>query len=145
MYHKVLEKEITIIGNGGGPAIGGEGWNNTALEQTNPKVGRMMETCVGCTLLKLASQICRLTGDPSTVDVIERYAYNGLIGSMKPTGDSFAYLNNLNGVKCGPANWGARVNGVFVTLLRRKRSDGAGLSAVCGRDEFENGAGGQSL
>jgi len=41
----------------------------------------------------------------STVDEIERYAYNGLIGAMKPAGDGFSYVNLLNGVKTNPEGW----------------------------------------
>lgn len=120
LYHKIREKEITIIGNGGGdqpyhPDVAGEAWDYTALEQANPNMKRMMETCVGVTWLKLCSQILRLTGDPSTVDEIERYVYNGLIGAMKPSGDGFSYVNLLNGVKTNPEGWGATIDNVHVT------------------------------
>jgi DUF1680 family protein len=120
LYHKIIEKEITIIGNAGGdlpnhPRVMGEAWNNTALEQTNPDMNRMMETCVGVTWLKLCSQILRLTGDPSTVDMIEKYAYNGLIGAMKPEGDGFSYVNRLNGPKTITRGWGGMIDGVHVT------------------------------
>lgn len=120
LYHNIIANEITIIGNGGGdqpyhPAVMGEGWDNTALEQTNPKISRMMETCVGVTWLKLCSQILRLTGDPLAMDMIEKYAYNGLIGAMKPAGDGFSYVNLLNGVKTNPEGWGGMVGEVYVT------------------------------
>ena len=120
LYHNISKKEITIIGNGGGdqpyhPAVMGEAWDNTALEQTNPDMKRMMETCAGVTWMKLCSQILRLTGDPSTVDEIEKYIYNGLTGAMKPTGDGFSYVNLLNGVKTNTNGWGGVVNGVDVT------------------------------
>lgn len=120
LYHNIIEKEITLIGNGGGdqpyhPDVHGEAWDNTALEQTNPDIKRMMETCVGVTWLKLCSQILRLTGDPLAVDMIEKYAYNGLIGAMKPGGDGFSYVNLLNGVKTNPQGWGGMVDGVNVT------------------------------
>jgi len=120
LYHKIIEKELTIIGNGGGdqpyrPLVAGEAWDYTALEQTNPDIQRMMETCAGVTWIKLCSQILRLTGDPSTVDAIERYAYNGLIGAMKPEGDGFSYVNLLNGVKTNKVGWGGIINGVYVT------------------------------
>lgn len=120
LYRNIREKEITIIGNGGGdqpyhPDVLGEAWDYTALEQANPKMKRMMETCVGVTWLKLCSQILRLTGDPSTVDEMERYAYNGLIGAMKPSGDGFSYVNLLNGVKTNPEGWGAKIENVHVT------------------------------
>lgn len=120
LYQNIRTKEITIIGNGGGdqpyhPAVMGEAWDNTAVEQTNPDIKRMMETCVGVTWLKLCSQIMRLTGDPSTVDEIEKYIYNGLIGAMKPTGDGFSYVNLLNGVKTNTHGWGGITDGIDVT------------------------------
>jgi DUF1680 family protein len=120
LYQNIRTKEITVIGNGGGdqpyhPAVYGEAWDHTAFEQTNPDMKRMMETCVGVTWMKLCSQILRLTGDPSTVDEIEKYVYNGLIGAMKPTGDGFSYVNLLNGVKTNTHGWGGKVDGVDVT------------------------------
>lgn len=120
LYHNIKTREITIIGNGGGdqpyhPAVMGEAWDNTALEQTNPDIKRMMETCAGVTWIKLCSQILRLTGDPSTVDEIEKYVYNGLIGAMKPSGDGFSYVNLLNGVKTNTQGWGGKVDDVDVT------------------------------
>ncbi len=120
LYHNIISNEITIIGNGGGdqpyhPAVAGEGWDNTAFEQTNPAIKRMMETCVGVTWIKLCSQILRLTGDPMTVDMIEKYTYNGLLGAMKPSGDGFSYVNLLNGIKTNPEGWGGMVGGVYVT------------------------------
>jgi DUF1680 family protein len=120
LYHNIIANEITLIGNGGGdqpyhPEVYGEGWDNTALEQTNPNIKRMMETCVGVTWLKLCSQILRLTGDPVAVDMIEKYTYNGLLGAMKPSGDGFSYVNLLNGVKTNPEGWGGMVEGVYVT------------------------------
>ena len=54
---------------------------------------------MGVTWLKFCSQIMRLTGDPSPVDEIEKYVYNGLLGAMKPSGDGFSYVNLLNGNK----------------------------------------------
>lgn len=120
LYHNIQTYEITVIGNGGGdqpyhPAVMGEAWDNTAFEQTNPHITRMMETCAGVTWMKLCSQILRLTGDPSTVDMIEKYLYNGLIGAMKPTGDGFSYVNLLDGVKTNPKGWGGITDGVYVT------------------------------
>jgi len=111
LYNNVRTKEITIIGNGGGdqpyhPAVMGEAWNNTAFEQTNPDITRMMETCTGITWMKYCSQILRLTGEPSPVDDIEKYVYNGLLGAMKPTGDGFSYVNLFNGHKVTNQGWG---------------------------------------
>ena len=78
LYNNVRKYEITIIGNGGSdqpyhPQVMGEAWGNTAMEQTNSKIARMMETCVGVTWLKFCSQVLRLTGDPLAVDEMEKY------------------------------------------------------------------------
>jgi len=120
LYNNVRKYEITIIGNGGSdqpyhPQVAGEAWGNTALEQTNPDITRMMETCVGVTWLKFCSQLLRLTGDPSAMDEIEKYVYNGLIGAMKPTGDGFSYVNLLNGCKVNGQGWGWHFGDLHVT------------------------------
>ena len=120
LYNNIRTREITIIGNGGAdrpfhPYVAGEAWGNTAFEQTNPAITRMMETCVGVTWMKFCSQILRLTGDPSTVDEIEKYIYNGLLGAMKPSGDGFSYVNLLNGNKVVNYGWGWKFNGFYVT------------------------------
>lgn len=120
MFNNISTKEITIIGNGGSdqpyhPYVYGEAWGNTALEQTNPDITRMMETCVGVTWMKLCSQLLRLTGDPSIADYIEQYAYNGLIGAMKPTGNGFSYVNLLNGTKVNDHGWGWHFDDLHVT------------------------------
>jgi hypothetical protein len=120
LYHKIREQEITIVGNGGGdqpyhPSVLGEAWDHTALEQTNPKLGRMMETCAGVTWLKLCSQIARLTAASLAIDDIEKYAYNGLLGAMKPEGNGFSYVNRLNGLKTDNTGWGWKYGNLFVT------------------------------
>lgn len=120
LFKNISAKEITIIGNGGSdqpyhPYVYGEAWGNTALEQTNPDITRMMETCVGVTWMKFCSQLLRLTGDPTIADYIEKYAYNGLIGAMKPTGDGFSYVNLLNGSKVTDEGWGWKFDSLQVT------------------------------
>ena len=120
LYDNIRRNEITIVGNGGGdqpyhPAVMGEGWDHTAVEQTNPDITRMMETCVGVTWMKFCSQIQRLTGDPSAVDEIEKYIYNGLLGAMKPSGDGFSYVNLFNGEKVTNYGWGTTFGSLPVT------------------------------
>lgn len=120
LFENLKKYEITIIGNGGAdypyyPKWRGEAWDDTALEQTNPKIERMMETCAGVTWMKLCSQILRLTGDASAVDYIEKYAYNGLIGAMKSGGNGFSYVNLLNGRKVTDTGWGTHIAGMAVT------------------------------
>ena len=110
-FDLVLTRELTVVGNGGGdqpyhPKVKGEAWDNTAAEQTNPDMKRMMETCTGVTWMKYASQMLRLTGDVRAMDAIERYIYNGLLGAMKPEGDGFSYVNLLNGEKVTNKGWG---------------------------------------
>ena len=120
LYDNIRRNEITIVGNGGGdqpyhPAVMGEGWDHTAVEQTNPDITRMMETCVGVTWMKFCSQILRLTGDPSAVDESEKYIYNGLLGAMKPSGDGFSYVNLFNGEKVTNYGWGTTFGSLPVT------------------------------
>ena len=118
-FNAVKDQEITIIGNAGTdiywPNLYGEGWGNTAVEQSNPDVKRMMETCVGVTWMKFCSQYLRLTGDPSAVDYIEKYIYNGLLGAMRPDGKGFSYVNLLNGEKVTNHGWGTSFDGLPVT------------------------------
>lgn len=127
-FNDVKDHEVTIIGNAGSdvywPKLYGEGWSNTAVEQTNPDIKRMMETCVGVTWMKYCSQYLRLTGDPAAVDYIEKYAYNGLLGAMKPDGKGFSYVNLLNGAKVTNSGWGTNIDGQPVTCCN--------LSGPCG-------------
>ena len=120
LYKNVKRYEMTITGNGGGdqpyhPAVYGEAWDHTALEQTNPDIQRMMETCTGVTWMKFCSQVFRLTGDASAIDAVEKYIYNGLLGAMKPSGDGFSYVNLLNGEKVTNRGWGMDIDGLPVT------------------------------
>ncbi len=127
-FNDVKTNEITIVGNAGSdicwPKLKGEGWSDTAVEQTNPDIQRMMETCVGVTWMKYCSQYLRLTGDPEAVDCIEKYAYNGLLGAMRPNGKSFSYVNLLNGAKVTDSGWGTDIGGQPVTCCN--------LSGPCG-------------
>lgn len=120
LFNNIRKREVTIIGNAGAdqpyhPNVAGEAWGNTAYEQTNPNITRMMETCVGVTWMKFCSQIMRLTGDPAPADEIEKYVYNGLLGAMKPTGDGFSYVNLLNGNKVVNYGWGWHFDDFYVT------------------------------
>ena len=132
-YNNVSTKEITIIGNGGAdqpnyPKVRGEAWDNTAFEQTNPDIERMMETCVGVTWMKYCSQMMRLYGSSAPFDQIEKYIYNGLLGAMKPTGDGFSYVNLLNGKKVNASGWGRHFDNLHVTCCNL--SGPVGLSYI---------------
>lgn len=120
LYSNIRTKEITLLGNGGGdqpyhPQVYGEAWDNTAYEQTNPNITRMMETCVGVTWMKLCSHILRLNASPEAAADIEKYVYNGLIGAMKPSGDGFSYVNLFNGEKVTNLGWGTTFGDLCVT------------------------------
>jgi DUF1680 family protein len=111
LFENVRKYEITVIGNGGSdrpyhPTVAGEAFGNTAIEQTNPNMTRMMETCTGVTWMKYCSHLLRLEGNQKYIDEIEKYVYNGLIGAMKPDGRGFSYVNLLNGVKTNDYGWG---------------------------------------
>jgi DUF1680 family protein len=136
-FRNINEREITVIGNGGGMSYNGELWNDMAFIQagseegitretgvndilptlTNyaPAHGNMQETCVGVTWMKYCSQLLRLTGDPAAIDAIEKYIYNGLVGSMKPDGTGFTYFNWLNGRKSTEIGWGWHFDNLYVT------------------------------
>jgi DUF1680 family protein len=111
LFENVRKYEITVIGNGGSdqpyhPTVLGEAFGNTAIEQTNPNMTRMMETCTGVTWMKYCSHLLRLEGIQKYADEIEKYVYNGLIGAMKPNGRGFSYVNLLNGIKTNDHGWG---------------------------------------
>jgi DUF1680 family protein len=117
-YRNVRDQEITLIGSGGGdqpynhgPGIG-EQWNNTALEQTNPAMKQMMETCVAVTWMKFCYQLLRLTGDPEIADQIELSAWNALAGAQKPTGIFYDYFQPLNGPRNGVVNYSQMIGAI---------------------------------
>ena len=116
----VRDRELTIVGNGGAdqpfhPRVCGEAWSDTAHEQTNPDITRMMETCTGVTWMKFCSHVLRLEGDCTAAEAVETYLYNGLVGAMKPDGTGFSYVNLLDGVKTTNSGWGWEFGGFRVT------------------------------
>ena len=151
MYAGVRDRELTILGNGGAdqpyfPQWYGEAWSDTRFEQTNPKQTRMMETCIGVTWMKFCSQMLRLTGNPETVDLIERYVYNGLLGAMKPSGDGFSYVNLLNGEKVTNHGWGWDFDGRPVTCCNLNGPMGlAYIPFVPGKDTSIGSSGAASI
>ncbi|MBP5284853.1 MAG: glycoside hydrolase family 127 protein, partial [Kiritimatiellae bacterium] len=144
LFGKVMEREITIIGNGGGdqpytPQVAGEGWDDTAFEQTNPGMKRMMETCTGVTWLKFCSQLLRLDCDARIADAIENYAYNGLLGAMKPDGTGFSYVNLLNGEKVTNVGWGWNFDGKPVTCCNLNGPTGVAYLPTVAVMDSKNG------
>ena len=119
-FRLVRDRELTLVGNGGAdqpfhPRVCGEAWSDTAREQTNPEITRMMETCTGVTWMKFCSHVLRLTGDCTAAEVIEKYVYNGLVGAMQPDGKGFSYVNLLDGAKVTNEGWGWTFGGKKVT------------------------------
>lgn len=120
-YFDLIKKyELTIVGNGGGdqpyyPEWIGEAWDDTRLEQANPRMARMMETCIGAAWTRFCSYILRTGGDASAAECIERYALNCMTGAMQPDGGGFSYVNMLNGQKVTNVGWGWNFNGLPVT------------------------------
>jgi len=144
LFEGVLARELTIVGNGGGDApyhygVLGEAWDDTAYEQTNPRMSRMMETCTGVTWMKFCSQILRLTGDARAGDAIETYVYNGLLGAMKPDGTGFSYVNLLNGAKVTNQGWGYDFGGKPVTCCNLNGPMGIAYIPYCAVMEASEG------
>lgn len=121
-FNAVFNRELTIVGGGGshggkGPMSFAEGWDDSASEQTNPDVDNMMETCVGVTWMKFCGHMNRLEADARAADAIEQYIYNGLIGAMHPSGETFNYFTHLNGSKTAGQRfgWGKNISGKLIT------------------------------
>ena len=90
--HKVLNKEIMIVGSGSS----GELWCDGAMRQTE-LLEQPMETCVTVTWMKFCYQLLRLTGDPVWADQMEITLYNALIGAMADNGHWWAYFSPMMG------------------------------------------------
>ena len=104
-WDKVREEEITLLGSGGadapfnlGPGTG-EQWNRTRLEQTNPAIDLMMETCVTVYWMRLCHQLLRLTGEVRYADAMEVSLYNAIFGALRPDGAFFEYFPRFNGAR----------------------------------------------
>ena len=116
-WDKLAEEEITELGSGGadkpfnlGPGTG-EQWNRTRLEQANPDIDLMMETCVTVTWMKLCYQLLRLTGDSRYADQIEKSSLNALTAALKPDGMFFEYFPRFNGTRNPKVNFSYNIGG----------------------------------
>ncbi|MBN8526524.1 MAG: glycoside hydrolase family 127 protein [Planctomycetes bacterium] len=116
-HHALREREITIIGSGGGEGLynrgpgTGEQWNDTALDQADPALRLQMETCVTVTWMKLCLQLLRATGDPRYADDIEESLHNALMGAQRPDGSAWDYFQTLCGTRGGADNFASDVGG----------------------------------
>lgn len=88
----IKKYELMIIGS----VSNHEMWYNGAFVQTE-MLEQPNETCATATWMKLCYQLLRLTGDARWADELEISLYNGLLGSMMPKGEWWAYNSLLNG------------------------------------------------
>jgi len=116
-WRAVREREITVIGSGGGegphnrgPGTG-EQWNDLAADQADPAPRLMMETCVTVTWMKFSLNLLRLTGDPAIADEIERSLHNALLGALRPSGDNWDYFQPLHGRRGNTVNFASDIAG----------------------------------
>lgn len=145
-YRLASENEITVCGSGGGVGRGAgyhyfnpngdEQWNNMAVNQTDPTIGQMQETCITVTWMKYCFQMLRLAGDPAIADDIELSTYNALLAALKAEGVEtadypflFDYFTLLNGTHKNP--WGGAIF----------ESDGTPIGSCCSA----NGSSGTGL
>lgn len=75
----VISEELTAIG-----ALGTdfEFFDNSAEKQTEYSDKPMLETCVTVTFMNLCYKMLKFTGEARFADLIERSAYNGMLGAI---------------------------------------------------------------
>ena len=77
---QIAKTDITVIGCAG---CTHELFDHSAVRQFDEsEKGIMQETCVTVTWMKLCWQLLRLTGESRCADLIERSAYNALLGAV---------------------------------------------------------------
>lgn len=94
VWDNINDTEINIVGSGAAR----ECWFGGKKLQTESAF-HYQETCVTATWIKLSQQLLRLTGEPKYADAIELSLYNGLLGSMTPSGASWAKYSPIMGVR----------------------------------------------
>ena len=116
-WNKVYDQEITLLGSGGadaprnlGPGTG-EQWNLTRLNQTNPDIDLMMETCVTVYWMRLCYRLLTLTGEVKYADALEVSLYNAIIGALRPDGQFFEYFPKFNGCRNPRVNFSFNIEG----------------------------------
>ena len=115
---KIIEEEITPLGSGGadapynlGPGIG-EQWNATASEYADPRIHKMMETCVTVYFMKLCRAAFLASGRTKYLEQIERSYYNLILGALSPECDYFDYFMAFNGRRNVSVNFAHTVGGL---------------------------------
>lgn len=133
-WDKVREEEITLLGSGGadapfnlGPGTG-EQWNRTRLEQTNPAIDLMMETCVTVYWMRLCHQLLRLTGEVRYADAMEVSLYNAIFGALRPDGAFFEYFPRFNGARNPRVNYSFNIKGFDLSCCTANGPTGLALA-----------------
>ncbi len=133
-WNKVVDEEITLLGSGGadapfnlGPGTG-EQWNRTRLEQTNPDIDLMMETCVTVYWMRLCHQLLRLTGEVKYADELEKSLYNAIFGALKPDGRFFEYFPRFNGARNPKVNYSFNIKGFDLSCCTANGPTGLGMA-----------------
>ena len=133
-WDKVMAEEITLLGSGGadapynlGPGTG-EQWNFTRLEQTNPDIDLMMETCVTVYWMRLSYRLLCLTGDVKYADELEKSLYNAILGAIRPDGSFFEYFPRFNGMRNPKVNYSFNIKGFDLSCCTANGPTGLGLA-----------------
>lgn len=118
---KVIEEEMTDIGSGGadkpqnlGPGIG-EQWNETVLNQANPDIRQMMETCVAVYFMKLCHALYLETEEIRYIEQAERTYFNALLAALSPARNYFDYFMSFQGIRGGVAGFAHEIGGMRVS------------------------------
>lgn len=133
-WDKVIAEEITLLGSGGadapynlGPGTG-EQWNLTRLEQTNPDIDLMMETCVTVYWMRLCYRLLCLTGETKYADELEKSLYNAILGAIRPDGAFFEYFPRFNGQRNPKVNYSFNIKGFDLSCCTANGPTGLGLA-----------------
>lgn len=142
----VYDEEITILGSGGadapynlGPGTG-EQWNFTRLEQTNPDIDLMMETCVTVYWMRLCMQLLMLTGEAKYADALEVSLYNAIYGALRPDGCFFEYFPRFNGARNPKVNYSFNIDGFDLSCCTANGPTALGMASQFAFMRTENGA-----
>ena len=135
-WEALQEQEITLLGSGGadapynlGPGVG-EQWNRTRIEQTNPAIDLMMETCVTVYWMKLCHQLLCLTGEVRYADALEVSLYNAILGALRPDGGFFEYFPRFNGTRNTKVNYSFNINGFDLSCCTANGPTGLALAPL---------------
>ena len=84
--------------NAAGGAAHDEEWYGGAANQT-ARFGRLQETCVTTTWLRLCEKLLKMTRDPFYAEQIERTFFNAYLGALRPDNAAFASYTPLDGAR----------------------------------------------